>query len=157
MIADWLHSKADFVTIQEAHVANNRAAYLRNQLRNCDVELFWTAPTDNTDAKSKAGVLLIVRKSFLGQFEYLEEVRNARNARTNSSHSGGLDSAQGHAIGLRLQSRLKGDLDIWAIYAPSDNAPNRRKLWNTLASNMKKSALNVLVGDFNSVECHENH
>jgi hypothetical protein len=60
----------------------------------------------------------------------------------------------GHAIGLRLQSRLKGDLDIWAIYAPSDNAHNRRKLWNTLASNMRKSALNVLVGDFNFVECN---
>ncbi len=68
--------------------------------------------------------LLIHRKSFLGQFEYQEEVRNAR---TNRSHSSGLDSAQGHAIGLRLQSRLTGDLDIWAIYAPSDNAQNRRK------------------------------
>jgi hypothetical protein len=27
MIADWLHSKADFVTVQEAHVTNNRAAF----------------------------------------------------------------------------------------------------------------------------------
>ena len=63
MIADWLHSKADFVTIQGAHVTNNRAAYLRKQLRSCDVELFWTASTDTTDAKYKAGVLLIVRKS----------------------------------------------------------------------------------------------
>ena len=151
-IADWLHSKADFVTIQEAHSTNNRAAYLRNQLYNCDVEFFWTAPTDSREAKSKAGVLLIVRKSFLGQFEFQEELRNVR---TNCSHSAGLaNSAQGHAIGLRLQNRLTGDLDIWAIYAPPDNAQRRRRLWITIASNVNKSALNAMAGDFNFVECN---
>ena len=152
MIADWLHTKADFFTIQEAHITNNRAAYLRNQLSNCDVEIFWTAPTDTRETKSKAGVLLIVRKSFLGRIEFQGELRNVR---TNCSHNGGLaNSAQGHAIGLRLQSRLKGDLDIWAIYAPSDNAQHRRRLWTTIASNMKKSALNVMAGDFSFVECN---
>ena len=77
MIADWLHYKADFFTIQEAHITNNRAAYLRNQLPNCDVEIFWTAPTDTREANSKAGVFLIVRKSFLGQFEFYGELLEA--------------------------------------------------------------------------------
>ena len=80
MIADWLHAKADFITIKEARVTINRAAYLRNQLANCDFEIFWTAPKQVKDAKSKAGVLLIVRKSFLGQFEYQKELRNVRTS-----------------------------------------------------------------------------
>ena len=40
MIADWLHSKADFVTVQEAHVTNNVAAHLRGQLLGRDAAVF---------------------------------------------------------------------------------------------------------------------
>jgi hypothetical protein len=60
----------------------------------------------------------------------------------------------GHAIGLRLQSRIHGGLDIWAIYAPADTEVKRRKLWTTLLSIMKKDTLNVMAGDFNFVEHH---
>ena len=147
MIADWLHHKADYVMIQEAHVNNNRAAFLRSQLANSDVEIFWTG--DKVKPKSTGGVILIVRRSFLGQFEYQEELRNVN---TKPGFKGGLESAMGHAIGLRLQSKLKGDLDIWAIYAPSDNSQHRRRLWNTVAGHMNKNSLNVMAGDFNFVE-----
>ncbi len=32
--------------------------------------------------------------------------------------------------------------------------PEPQEMWNTLSSNMKESALNVLAGDFNFVECN---
>jgi hypothetical protein len=149
MIADWLHSKADFVTVQEAHVTNNRAAFLRQQLAGCDVEVFWSG--DRNKPCSVGGILLIVRKSFLGRFEFQQELRNVT---PGHSVTGGSDSVMGHAIGLRLQSRILGDLDIWAIYAPADTEVKRRKLWTTLLSNMKKDTLNVMAGDFNFVEHH---
>ena len=67
MNADRLHSKADFVTVQEARWTNYRAAHLRSQLHGCGAEVFWTRDKDKP--MSAGGILLIVRKCFLGQFE----------------------------------------------------------------------------------------